>query len=229
MVRDGLATVGGGALALVLALRLADGSYTSLVQSWYGPVLAASAVILAGLAILSGWRLYRAGGRAGIGFRPLALVALLLAVVPLGLGLAYQPRPLTGASLEEDTDEVTWATDVSSSADPARRNVYQWAYEFATADPAAIIGQQVDLVAFVHHREEASAGQFEAARFVVACCVADARGYTLPVQWAASADLPANQWVRVIGQVAIGSDGSVLVQASTVELLSAPSNPYIYP
>lgn len=229
-MRDGVAAAGGALLAFVFALRLFDGSYASLVQGWYEPVLVVSAVALGALAVASGVVVFRHGGPGTLSWRPVTLAAIVLGGLPLVLGLAYKPEPLTSASLPADTDATTsWSAGASAAADPSQRNVYQWAYEFANTEPAVLIGQEVDLIAFVYHQEGDLPGQFRAARFVVACCVADARGYTLPVQWPEAGALQADQWVRVQGQVALGPTGEPVILASGVESLSAPSNPYIYP
>jgi uncharacterized membrane protein YcgQ (UPF0703/DUF1980 family) len=59
--------------------------------------------------------------------------------------------------------------------------------------------------------------------------VADAQGFSLPVLWKEAEALEADRWVRVKGRVATGPDGSALIQATEIEPVEAPSNPYIYP
>ena len=145
------------------------------------------------------------------------------------VAIGFKPQPLGATSLGQSPAAQTQFSSTVAASDPAQQNVYQWAYEFQSSAPGSLIGQPVDLVAFVFHKNGLSADQLAVARFVVACCVADASGYTIPVQWPAAATLPDGQWVRVQGQVAVGADGNLLVRASSIDLVNAPTNPYIYP
>jgi putative membrane protein len=227
MVKHLMFAIGGASLGLLLVLRLADGTAGFLVQSWYRPVLFVSAlalVALAGVTVLLAWR---SGERFS---RPTGAGALttLLVAIPVVLGFAFKPEPLAGNSLDSGDSSPQFNASAGSS-DPALRNVYQWAYEFETAQPADIVGDPVEVVGFVYHKKDDPAGQFQVARFVVACCVADAQGFSLPVLWKDAAALPADRWVRVKGRVATASDGSALIQATEIEPIEAPSNPYIYP
>jgi uncharacterized repeat protein (TIGR03943 family) len=231
VVRDAFGGVGAAALGLLLALRLADGSYSSLVQRWYEPLLLGTAAVLLALAVAVSLRAIRAGGRWRFAARPGALVVGALAVLPVVVGLVLKPEPLGASRLEDtrDTALTGWQSAAPGSSEPLRRNVYQWAYEFATGAPAQLIGQEVDTVGFVYHASDDPTDGFSLARFVVACCIADARGYTIPVQWPAAATLQDDRWVHVRGRVATDPQGALLVRATAVEPIDPPSNPYIYP
>ncbi len=223
--------LGGGAamLGALLVLRLVDGTAGYLVQSWYIPVILASAVILVALAALSWLPALRSRERFVL--RPTAAGLLTAALVgfPVVLGLAFQPRQLGTGSLDVDAVSARQFSSSAAAADPARRNIYQWAYEFETANPASIVGDEVELIGFVFHKEGEPADRFLIARFVVACCIADAQGFALPVQWGAAAGLANDQWVRVVGRVSTGTTGELIIQATEIEPVEAPSNPYIYP
>jgi uncharacterized repeat protein (TIGR03943 family) len=232
MVREAFGALGAAVLGLAIVLRLADGSAGALVQAWYFPVLLASAVVLLGLATVAAVRALRSGWRWDMRAGRWSAVTAGLVALPAVLGLLFQPQPLGSATLNRDAGMgATRQFSMSAgTADPTQRNLYQWAYEFATAPPSALIGSPVDIIAFVYHgREEPQQGMFLAARFVVACCVADAAGFTLPVQWRGAAELRSDEWVRVTGRVAAGPDGALVIHAESVESISAPSNPYIYP
>lgn len=227
-----MGAIAAGALALAMGVRLADGTYTSLVQGWYGPVLLATVVVLALLAGLAAWRWVRTGTdgeTARIG--PLALGGVALVAVPIGLALLVKPEPLGSSSLELDGDKAsTWQlAPGDTGADPSQRNIYQWFWEFENTAPSELIGDPVKVIGFVHHSEDDGTDTFRVARFVVACCVADATGVWLPVQSAEAGTLAKDEWVRVEGRVAIGPSGAPVVQASVVTPVEAPSNPYIYP
>jgi putative membrane protein len=229
MVKQVIFGAGAAALGGLLALRLFDGTAGYLVQSWYIPVIVVSALVLIGLAVLSGLPALRSKERMVI--RPTAAGLLTAGLVgfPVVLGLAFEPRQLNSGNLNTDAISARQFTASAAAADPARRNIYQWAYEFETAAPASIVGDSVELIGFVFQREGLPADQFLIARFVVACCIADAQGFALPVQWKDAADLKNDQWVRVTGRVATAADGELIIQATEIEMVEAPSNPYIYP
>jgi uncharacterized repeat protein (TIGR03943 family) len=230
MVRSTFHALAAASLALVIAMRLADGSFTALVQTWYEPLLIATVVILIACAAATALPAVRARSswqtRPGWGgaFTGLAVV------VSVVLGLAYRPTPLDSSNLDTGAGpDLAAFSSTAAEDDPARRNIYQWAYTLASQDPADLVGLDVSVVGFVHHPEGAAPSTFQVARFVVACCVADARGYWLPVEWQEAAALPLNAWVRVSGSIRIDAAGLPVVAAASVELVDAPSNPYIYP
>ncbi|MEJ5221819.1 MAG: TIGR03943 family protein, partial [Tepidiforma sp.] len=92
-----------------------------------------------------------------------------------------------------------------------------------------IAGQPVDVIGFVFRKPDDPPDRLRVARFVVACCIADAQGFTLPVAWKDAGALTNDQWVRVEGRVGIGPDGEPVVLAAAVTPIEAPQNPYIYP
>jgi uncharacterized repeat protein (TIGR03943 family) len=216
-------------LAFAMAVRIEDGSAASLVQAWYLPVLIASVVILLALVVATLAPSVRSPARVKIRPQWWELLSGLLVLLPVGLAIGFKPQPLGAASLTQSpAAHLEFSSSVSAS-DPAQQNVYQWAYEFQSSPPGTLIGQPVDLVAFVFHENGRPADQFAVARFVVACCVADATGYTIPIQWPAATTLPEGQWVRVQGQVAVRTAGNLLVRASSIDVVNAPTIPYIYP
>ncbi len=223
--------LGGGAamLGALLALRLVDGTAGYLVQSWYIPVILVSAVILVALAALAWLPALRSSERFVLQPTAAGLLTAALVGFPVVLGLAFQPRQLGTGSLNVDAVSARQFSSSAATADPARRNIYQWAYEFETASPASIVGDEVELIGFVFHKAGEPADRFLIARFVVACCIADAQGFALPVQWAEASSLANDQWVRVVGRVSTGPGGELIVQATEIEPVEAPSNPYIYP
>jgi uncharacterized repeat protein (TIGR03943 family) len=230
MVANAFNALGAALLALALAIRISDGTFTALVQTWYEPLLIASVVLLVLCSAASAAAAVRSRQRARVAMAPAALLAAAIFALPVVLTLAYEPRPLSSTSLD---DSATSSPDAFSATaeeqDPIRRNVYQWAYAFATQPPSDLVGLEVSAIGFIHHSDDVPVGQFRLARFVVACCVADARGFSIPVQWDASGGLLSDGWVRVIGRIGTDSDGLPIVAAARVEPIDAPTNPYIYP
>lgn len=229
MVRQVVLAVGAALLGGVLALRLIDGTAGYLVQSWYLPVLIASAGVLVLLAVVASLPAFRSGGAFALRPTAAGLVTAGLVGFPVVLGLVFQPRALGTASLDTDGVAARQFSASAEAADPARRNIYQWAYEFETSDPASLVGDEVELIGFVFHKEGDPADRFLIARFVVACCIADAQGFSLPVQWKDAPTLKNDQWIRLTGRVSTAPDGALIVQATEIQLVEAPSNPYIYP
>jgi uncharacterized repeat protein (TIGR03943 family) len=71
-----------------------------------------------------------------------------------------------------------------------------------------------------------------AARFTIACCVADASAIGLPVRWAAASELAQGAWVQVRGQIEVETvDGELrpVLHAETLEIVPQPEHPYLYP
>jgi uncharacterized repeat protein (TIGR03943 family) len=228
MVRDAGLALGAALVALALALRIADGSASALVQTWYEPLLLGTVAVLLVLAVLAGLPVLRSPEslRAKVGRRGVIQAGSVGALV--AIAIAFTPEPLTGTSLESGGESVAFSAS-ASNADPARRNVYQWAYEFQHSAPSDLLGQPANVTAFVFHGKEPQPSLFHAARFVVACCVADAQGFTLPVVWPKAGELSDDAWVRVRGSIGLAPGGGLAIIASSVEAIDVPSNPYIYP
>ena len=229
MLRSALVGLGAAALGLVLAIRIFDGSVNALVQSWYTPILEGSAVVLVVLGATVAIRAMRGPGRPMERPRVRSLVNIGLIAAPLILALVFKPEPLAGKSLDSSDGSQRQFSRTAGGTDPTQRNVYGWAYVFATDPPSSLVGQPVDVTGFVHHGKDDQGDRFSVARFVVACCVADAAGYTLPVQWKSAAELKDDGWVRIKGKVALGGFGQPIIQADSVEAVAAPDSPYIYP
>jgi uncharacterized repeat protein (TIGR03943 family) len=232
MVRAAFIANAAAVLAILLTWRTFDGTIFYLVQSWYDSLLYATVTVLAVLACFAAWPLIKDTRRSPLHFDPKVALAAVLVCVPMVLLVAIPAKPLGSDSLaraDANQDLSVGTSTGPARSEPASRNVFEWAVAFQTEPPEAIAGQPVDVVAFVYHPEGLAAGRFMAARFVVACCVADARGVALPVEWAGSADLKADAWVRVEGSVAQSSSGEPFVRATSVDYVDAPRNPYLYP
>lgn len=164
---------------------------------------------------------------------------LLITALPVLLGVLIPARPL-GAEAVANKGLNTGAplTAASGSAvkldlAPESRSVLDWvrAYNYE-ANPAVYDGQPADVIGFVYHDARLPAGQFFVGRFTLNCCVADASAIAMAVAWPAEQDLPDNSWVRVRGPVqaaALNGQPIPLIQAASVESVSEPEQPYLYP
>lgn len=164
----------------------------------------------------------------------------LVLAVPLLLGLLVPARPLSATALASRGINVTAPQPVRTNLQPAvtglsltERNVVDWirAYNYA-ADPSIYDGQPADVIGFVYHDDRLAAGEFLVARFAVSCCVADALGVGLIVAWPQATELMGGAWVRVRGPVAVAMLAGrpvPRIQATVVELVPQPEQPYLFP
>jgi uncharacterized repeat protein (TIGR03943 family) len=168
--------------------------------------------------------------------------ALLAVALPVLLGVLIPARPLGSSALANKglNAAAPLTAGVSNGAQPARldlapeeRTVLDWVRAFNyEADPAVFAGQPADVIGFVFHDSRLGPEQFFAGRFAVSCCVADAAGIAVIVEWPEAARLTDNSWVRVQGPVAVGQLNGrpvPLIVAEAVEAVPAPDQPYLYP
>jgi uncharacterized repeat protein (TIGR03943 family) len=165
--------------------------------------------------------------------------SLLVVALPVLLGVLIPARPL-GSSAIANRGVNTTAPLTAGAAQPAKldlaptdRTILDWirAFNYAS-DPESFAGQPADVIGFVYHDSRLTGEQFLAGRFTVNCCVADAMAIGVIVQWPDSKGLADNGWVRVRGSVqAAEIDGRSipLIVAESVEPVSPPEQPYLYP
>ncbi len=156
---------------------------------------------------------------AGIVASAIAVATLVLPPASLSAELAMS-RDVGAAPLFAGADAV----DLATTGDTASFGVGEWSAVFATAtNPEAFEGDPVTLTGFV-----TGAGDgFSLTRLVITHCVIDAQTATLPV--AASGATPeTGQWVTVHGTVRSLPDGRLVIDASSVEVIDEPADPYEY-
>jgi putative membrane protein len=231
-------------MAIFFVQKLYSGTlfyYVGPRFSWLVPVAAAVLIALAGsfnLARRSAAQDHDADhahehDHATASLWPLAIVAL-----PLVLGALVPAKPL-GASAAANrgisTDYAVPADERGTllSVAPGSRTVLDWARAMsANPDPAAMDGQQADVVGFVYRDPRFAPDQFMVARFAITCCVADATAIGVVVQSAGAAGLAANSWVRVTGAFEagkLGDAGLPVLVAADVTPVQPLEQPYLYP
>jgi uncharacterized repeat protein (TIGR03943 family) len=92
-------------------------------------------------------------------------------------------------------------------------------------------GKRVVVVGMVNHDPELPDGTFMVYRFIITCCVADARVGGVVVAYDKAKTLEADAWVRLEGTVGtIDIEGEVYPQITldSVETIQEPSEPYLY-
>jgi uncharacterized repeat protein (TIGR03943 family) len=163
---------------------------------------------------------------------------LLIVALPLILGVIVPARPLgagAAGSRGVSTDIAVEAGSESQSLTiiPGERNILDWVMVISETDnPAALNGQEVDVIGFVYRDERFGEEQFLLSRFTITCCVADAVAVGLVVDAEDTADYPVDTWVQVTGTFAEGEiDGQPIPVVIPDEIvpIQPPDQPYLYP
>lgn len=149
-----------------------------------------------------------------------AIVVLALVLPPASLSAELAMSRDTGAPpLFGGTDVIVLA----STGDTASFGVGEWSAVFATAtNPEAFDGEPVTLTGFVTPGQD-----FALTRLVITHCVIDAQPASVPVITGAAVP-ETGQWVTVNGTVRATSDGRLEIDATSVEPIAEPEDPYEY-
>ncbi len=163
---------------------------------------------------------------------------LIIVAVPVVLGIIIPAHPLGATDVANQgvsTDISAPSVDLQSSLTiiPSQRNVLDWVRAMgANPDPAALNGQQADLIGFVYRDVRFNTDQFMVARFAVSCCVADARAMGVVVQSNQADKYLTGAWVSVKGTFISGTLNNSpipVITAGEITPVSQPVQPYLYP
>ncbi len=197
----------------------------------YAPLVLVTAVVMLFIGAVKIWQIgdeaRAVGGRSGV-------YVLLLA--PLLLGTVIPAKP-AGSSLIDPRQLNNVAPGYLGKRTPITADTRQWTlFDWTVARfslSAAETNQQpVDVVGFVYRAPDQPAGEFEVARYTLACCVADRSAVSLPVRWEGAASLANDQWVHVTGTIeARETDGATLLAVTNAQVvpIAQPNEPYLYP
>lgn len=94
------------------------------------------------------------------------------------------------------------------------------------ASAGVVAGVEVELTGFVTPAQT-EAGQLSLTRFYVSCCAADAIPYSADITASTPLGHPEDTWLRVRG-VLVEKQGHLVVEATEVEVVDAPRDPYLY-
>jgi uncharacterized repeat protein (TIGR03943 family) len=158
-----------------------------------------------------------AGGIAASG-----VVVLTLVLPPASLSAELAMSRDVGATpLFGGADVVRLA----ASGDTSSFGVGDWATAFATATgPDVFEGDEVELTGFV---TPGDGDAFDLTRMVITHCVIDAQPASVPIVGPERGP-QTGQWVTVTGTVRSTSDGRLAIDASSVEEIAEPEDPYEY-
>jgi uncharacterized repeat protein (TIGR03943 family) len=155
----------------------------------------------------------------GVAASGIVLLTLVLPPASLSAELAIS-RDVGAPPLFGGADAVALAT----TGDTGSFGIGEWAAVFATAtNPEAFDGDAVTLTGFVTPGD----GGFDLTRLVITHCVIDAQPASIPISVAAAAP-GTGEWVTVTGTVRATTDGRLSIDASTVEQIAEPGDPYEY-
>jgi putative membrane protein len=165
--------------------------------------------------------------------------SILIAAVPLFLGLVIPARPLGADAIGTRGVDTTFTSVSLSSAGSksltivaSERNVLDWARAIASSpEPSEFDGEEANVVGFVFRDSRFAENQFMVTRFTLSCCVADALAVGLVVNFEGGDDFALDTWVRIEGTFEETEfDGSIIpiLYAESVTPVEQPAQPYLY-
>jgi uncharacterized repeat protein (TIGR03943 family) len=165
-----------------------------------------------------------------------SVFTLFVMALPLLLGVIVPAQPLNANAISGrgiNTSMVAASdSETALSAVPGERNVLDWVRAMGSnPDPAALTGQEADMIGFVYRDIRFEEDQFMVARFTLSCCVADATAIGVVVQTENAEEFPTDSWVRVTGTFEAGTlDGSGLpvLIADEITPVERPEQPYLF-
>ena len=165
--------------------------------------------------------------------------ALFILSLPLIIGLAAPEQPLSSASLDTRGISLNAPMSISQQSTDSLavqqddRTILDWVKLFNyESDPSVYIGEDVNVIGFVYHDPRLPQGEFMVSRFIITCCVADAFAIGMTVDWPQDINFEDNTWINVQGTLdvmQIGSQTVPMVHAASIQPMSAPEQPYLYP
>ena len=217
------------AVAALLFVRTATGQMALYIHPRYEVLMYFSGAVLFALAIICITMPI-----------PMPNYSIRFLLIPVLLGLGIAPRALgadaigqQGTALNQIAQRPQVTTINPTAVDTTEWNVYDWVVA-TSIDPLALKGKTVQIDGFVVRNPDMQLAddQFMLARYVLTCCVADAGGVGMHVQWANSAAYPNDQWVHVEGTIDLQDVAGVmqpLVIAKSVAPIKTPLKPYLVP
>jgi putative membrane protein len=212
--------------------RLLDGSLANYLHPRFNLLAGFTGLVL---IQLGGWLLWRKSRREPSGNLSRSMAGIALVALVAMAGLLLKPAAVENVTgempLNNGSNRALAAAlqqrDWNAATDTSVWNLLDWSAALNNSDRVEqLVGKPVNLVGFVTNNKARS---FEVARMVVVCCVADSAALSLPVAADNLPTLEEGQWVQVRGVLAKAGNGVPVVNASNVELIQRPAQPYLYP
>lgn len=160
-------------------------------------------------------------------------------LLPLIVGYLVTPRPLSaetalnrGLTLELDLEIKQESVLNIFTTNPENRNVLEWVRTLTfNPEPEAHLGLPVNLSGFILDLDDEDF--IYIARFLVACCAADARPIALPIlRNELSKDLSNGDWIQLEGTFTTFQRPDIgrkaVVNPDQINLIEQPRDPYVY-
>jgi uncharacterized repeat protein (TIGR03943 family) len=112
----------------------------------------------------------------------------------------------------------------------AETTVVELALAAESGQAESLTGRFVTLIGQCDVAGEPGQRRFGLYRFVVTCCIADARLFAVDVIAPPGLPLEPRQWVRVAGVIRLDpgdGDGQPVIQAATISKIPPPASPYL--
>lgn len=160
-------------------------------------------------------------------------------LLPLLIGVLIPARPLDSSSFATkgfNTNSPLVNADSSAQlfeTASEERNVLDWIklFNFET-DLSPFLGQKASVIGFVYFDDNLKENQFFISRYVVSCCAADGFAIAVIGEWPQASTLEQDSWVLVKGTVqsiTLNNQIVPVIQAESVQIVSIPEQPYLFP
>lgn len=220
-----------GSLISYLYIR---GSLGLFVLPGFQILLAVTGVMFVILGIILGFQAWK--HRSHEIPTPWEIASSVFLIVIILLGFVIPLRPLSSVTALQRG--ISYDAPLSSKQNttqmffvsPQERTLMDWLRQFSVQpEPERYRGQPVRIEGFITTVPEAEDTQM-IAKFLIACCSADARPIGLPLIKEGE-PLTVDQWVRIEGtmtDIVINEVRRPAVQVDKVTPIPIPSNPYEY-
>jgi uncharacterized repeat protein (TIGR03943 family) len=220
-----------GLIGVVLVRLSLQGTFQRYVKSGMGPWLAVAGAALLVVAVAAFWR-SRAGdgpddhdhdhGGRWVAWLLVAPVLVLLLIAPPALGSFALGR--TGQAVSVEGGTTAFAT-LESGAAPREMTLLEFDQRALEGDAQgeSFGGATVAVTGFV---APADGEGFVVARFLIACCAADALAASAHVVGWEGPPPATDSWVIVTGRFEPGGGDTPRLRAETVTPIDEPADPY---
>lgn len=232
-------------MCIFFASKAANGQLTWYINSRFIPLTIFGIIFLAVLAQIIFTEIRRSrkrdeelGHEHDHDHAP-APVNLWFMLVPLLIGVLIPARPLDSSAFATkgfNTNTPLVSADASAQifeTESEERNVLDWLKLFShESDAVQFNGQTASVIGFVYFDDTLGENQFFVSRFVVSCCAADGFAIAMPVEWNGAVALEEDSWVLVKGtieSITLNDRVAPLIVADSVQPVSVPDQPYLFP
>ena len=221
------------ALAAYLIRLLVGGKLNNYIHQRFTYLIVIAILlllILAGLGFLS-------LGRLPSSKTKMATLPLYIMALPVIFGFFIPIKPLSNEALQSKGVNMGFADLANQSEQdliPSEmRTILDWVRLLkAENETPSFIGQEAKVVGFVFLDPRLEAHQFAVARFVIACCVADATAVAMVIDLPDQDLPPEGAWVEVSGTmdiINVEDEDIPLIHATQIKVIPIPDDPYLFP